>query len=608
MSTITSNQQVLNEDALYKYLVQTFTSLINICATSSSVSLSFSSVLSDVDKAAVNAALSAYNDPPLNKNGVTISANNSSGVALAANAIFTGTWEDVSIFPALRVVFTSDVVSAANGVLVQFGLLSKQADITQTYSLPTAGSSFSTLTSRLGRYFRVVYTNGPTPQTSFRLATFWSTAIDNTTLGQLGDTLTDGSNCVLSRAVLAGRHDSQLYSAVRVDESVQLRTRLPTSFDRLLTSTAVPQIQTQFTYSLNTDANVTSTTGSGTVAVASGRAQVSTGASANSSATLSSYRYCVNSHGDSVTFIVSCAFAVGVTGNTQLAGAGNATNGLFFGYNGTSFGIMTRFSGTNTWTPAASFNVDKLDGTGRSGFLLTPSYGNTYGITYDSTGGGTVHFSLMDTRTPVLVHKLWFGDSTAAAAGLTNPQLPCMVSCTNTTNTSSVTVNVTGYSCFSDSVISNKASPSRSIDFTKTVTATTNTPMIVLQNKSTFNSIANGASLQLEQLGVGAFFGGGIGNTNARIVISIIEFPTLTGATYTDVNTANSCAAVSTTATAVSGGNVLFSFCIQDGHYTFDITSKQIFVPPGAVVCVACKASIATSYATTAVLSWTEYQ
>jgi len=74
-------------------------------------------------------------------------------------------------------------------------------------------------------------------------------------------------------------------------------------------------------------------------------ATVATAASANCYAALSTkrrIRYIMALGGRA---IFAAAWDVGVVGNTRLAGVGDAAEGYFFGYDGTSFGILHRYGG-----------------------------------------------------------------------------------------------------------------------------------------------------------------------------------------------------------------------------------------------------------------------
>lgn len=100
----------------------------------------------------------------------TVSTNNSSTAALAGGAVFTGTSEDVLNYNEIRVTVIASHASATDGLSIQQSEDNTNWDVTDTYTVAAAtAKTFSV--PRQARYFRVVYTNGATLQTSFRLQT-----------------------------------------------------------------------------------------------------------------------------------------------------------------------------------------------------------------------------------------------------------------------------------------------------------------------------------------------------------------------------------------------------------------------------------------------------
>lgn len=67
-------------------------------------------------------------------------------------------------------------------------------------------------------------------------------------------------------------------------------------------------------------------------------------------------------------------------------------------------------SGSNyveSFTPQSSFNIDKLDGTGKSTFTINPSTGNIYDIMYEWFGFGAYIFSVQDSYGNIIpFHKI----------------------------------------------------------------------------------------------------------------------------------------------------------------------------------------------------------
>lgn len=100
-------------------------------------------------------------------NGV-ISTANVSAAALAANAAYTGTGEDVTEFADVRVAVFADQASAGDGLQIQQSSNGTNWDMTDAFTIPAGtGKVFSVAVS--ARFMRIVYTNGATAQTVFRL-------------------------------------------------------------------------------------------------------------------------------------------------------------------------------------------------------------------------------------------------------------------------------------------------------------------------------------------------------------------------------------------------------------------------------------------------------
>lgn len=101
-----------------------------------------------------------------------VSTSNSSAVNLAAAAVFTGIGEDVSEYASIVVSLFSSHASATDGLSIQQSTNNTDWDHTDVFNIPAAsGKSFSVPVQ--GRFFRVVYTNGATLTTAFRLQTLF---------------------------------------------------------------------------------------------------------------------------------------------------------------------------------------------------------------------------------------------------------------------------------------------------------------------------------------------------------------------------------------------------------------------------------------------------
>jgi len=104
---------------------------------------------------------------------------------LAANGVFTGTWNDSNLDGTvfISVLSFSDQASAASGFVIQESDDTSNANLTRQISSQSASANTLTSTSAAlrSRYWRVVYTNGSTLQTNFEMTvTAASAAIGQT--------------------------------------------------------------------------------------------------------------------------------------------------------------------------------------------------------------------------------------------------------------------------------------------------------------------------------------------------------------------------------------------------------------------------------------------
>jgi len=585
--------------AFVTYIQRTFATITSATNDGTTVTLTFSAALTSPEQTTLNGLVTSYVVPSSSAIDVSgASSYNSTSTALASSGVFTGAWENISQYGSLTFSVTTDQVGS---LAVQYGFTSQAANLTKTYAI-AASTPVVKINSTAARWMRVVYTNGATLQTSFSLQTRWSSVMQQMPIVMGADTLDDTNDFVLTKAVVAGKTDRGQYSFARIDEDNRLRVRPITSvFGHVASSASTLVVQASFMYNLNTTVISTAVTGSGAVTQASGQAIVSSGAAATSSGTLTTDRYCRALPGQTVRVIIGCVFSTGVANNTQVCGAGTAANGVFFGYNGVSFGVLYRSNSVDTWIAKTSWNVDKLDGTGPSGMTLDPTKGNLYMIEYDTSGYGTVSFIVNctgGTTTPVTVHRVDFGN-TLTAPGILNACLPCAAISTNTTNTSAKTISVTGFSAYVHGDVQHVGNR-QCTESTKTVTTATYVPVITLRNKATFNSISNTSGVFLNSMTVA-------NNGNRVAIISLYDSPTLTSASYADVSTNTSCCDADKAATALSGGVLLFTIHLGAvADQVIDLSMYNFYIPPSGFITVASKCATNGSNALSIALNFRE--
>jgi hypothetical protein len=99
-----------------------------------------------------------------------VSDRNSTATPLGGGATFTGVFEDVSAYAEVVVSVFTDQISGALGFDMQGSIDGVNTDASDSYNIPINTNK----TFKVGpgwKFFRIVYTNGATPQTAFRLQT-----------------------------------------------------------------------------------------------------------------------------------------------------------------------------------------------------------------------------------------------------------------------------------------------------------------------------------------------------------------------------------------------------------------------------------------------------
>ena len=114
-----------------------------------------------------------------------VSTDNSSTATLAGDAVFTGTGEDVSRFSSIFVNYDASVNAAPSGLSMQFSSDGTNWDQQFIGDLGAEDEQVHRLTV-IAKFFRVVYTNGTTTQSSFRLQTIYHTDNSNNPLSRTG--------------------------------------------------------------------------------------------------------------------------------------------------------------------------------------------------------------------------------------------------------------------------------------------------------------------------------------------------------------------------------------------------------------------------------------
>ncbi|ERM16304.1 hypothetical protein [Brevibacillus laterosporus] len=371
------------------------------------------------------------------------------------------------------------------------------------------------------------------------------------------------------------------------------------SFGDLRTIDLMPIVGWTFNYNVNTDLFKPTTTGNGTVTQNNGMVALQTGATQNSSAkieTIKALRYTPGLGG-----LVRCTalFTPGVENSTQIIGIGDNVDGFFFGFNGSSFGILRRINQMDNWTPQTAWNLDKFDGTGPSRVTIDPTKGNVYSIQYQWLGYGTISFFIENpiSGRQVLVHRIQYPNSNTIPSIL-NPTLPIMAEVINSTNTTNITLQSSSAMSFVEGNGNSAAVITRNaVSSTKIIT--TETSIVTIRNKDIYQSKTNRVQIRMDYISFS------VDGTRSAI-IRLVKNATLGGTpVFTDVSTDKSVMEFDTAGTTVSDGKTVLLIAlgrVDSGQLVLGEIDIELSPDESLTISAASAASSEVSIA----VSWQE--
>lgn len=376
---------------------------------------------------------------------------------------------------------------------------------------------------------------------------------------------------------------------------------LRTAFGETLVGFQTPLLQLSFPYNINTDLVTSTTAGSGTVTQSSSFAVLSTGAAINSTAQLTSKRVIHYRPGQGVSAYFTAIFSAGVAGNTQIIGIGDSVNGFFFGYNGTSFGILHRNNSGDSWIAKSSWNSDPMDGTGPTKVVLDPTKGNVYKIQFQWLGFGAINFFIENPNTGAfyLVHQIQYPNANTSVS-LTNPSLPMYAQVDNDTNNTDIVLKTPSWCVQLEGV--SILSSTRNAQSNRKTGITTETSVITIRNKTTFAGVTNKSTVLPDFISLNV-----AGNNDCRF--TVYYNGTIGGSpSYNDISTNTSVVDFDIAGTTVSGRELFYVMVNSGSQETVDISNLNIFLEPGDTLTISAQSSAGggAAIACDVGISWTE--
>lgn len=143
--------------------------------------------------------------------------------------------------------------------------------------------------------------------------------------------------------------DAKTGTKAKVTDNMALRMTSPpegkSAFGETSVAEFTPSVNLSFAYNINQALVITRANNSGSISNHNNMAHIDSGSSSNSSSYFLSRSSLKYNPRQGALMAFTAVFSEGITNSTQLIGIGDSGDGLFFGYNGTSFGVMRRQGG-----------------------------------------------------------------------------------------------------------------------------------------------------------------------------------------------------------------------------------------------------------------------
>ena len=136
-----------------------------------------------------------------------LSTDNSTTATLAGGVVYTGTGEDVSNFANVTIQLDSSHDSAVDGMTFQFSIDDTNWDDVYTFTYTASEGARRFQFPVTAQYFRLVYTNGATLQTHFRVQTILHVSDILTSIHRLKDDVSPDRSLEIVKSVLMSRSD-----------------------------------------------------------------------------------------------------------------------------------------------------------------------------------------------------------------------------------------------------------------------------------------------------------------------------------------------------------------------------------------------------------------
>ncbi len=282
---------------------------------------------------------------------------------------------------------------------------------------------------------------------------------------------------------------------------------------------------------------------------------------------MQSYEYFRYQPGKSQLVCIAFNFVASVANCLKFAGYSDGVNGIEFQNNGSvnQFVIYSPTSNGNQTVTQANWNLDKLDGTGKSGITLDITKQNLLFLDAQFLYSGRCRIGFFFGGQIVYAHEFKHANLIASPY-IAQASLPVRAGMT-CTDTVSTTMSFTCCSVIAEGGKDDVYAYSFSAGNSITAANGVDTYCFSLRPKTTFNSITNRSKISLLKLDLGVT---GANNVFWKLVIG----QTLTTPSFTDVNTTYSATQIDTAGT-LSGSPAIV---IDSGYATSNRTATSSLI------------------------------
>ena len=339
--------------------------------------------------------------PTLGVSGVTdyVDPLNSSVAPLAANATFTGTAFNALNYNQINVFVYANASSAQDGVQLQFSSDNVNWDHIHSTTF-TIGDGKSVQSHIHAKYCRVVFINGPTLQTAFRLQAVFKPIATNGSVVEVKQAITKNDDCVLTKSVVTGNSGTDIFTDAKVNvngsQIVAFDSSSMDAFGRLRVSIPYTLFDSQHRYRDNGKwSNAITGTAAATYNANESCINMTVDASSGASVIRESKTVQHYQPGKSLVSMMTFVMSPSKVNLTQRVGYFGAQNGAYFeDVNGTYNMVLRSYvtgSIVETRIPQIAWSGDKLNGNGTSRKILDASKSNIFVVNLEWLGAGLVN-------------------------------------------------------------------------------------------------------------------------------------------------------------------------------------------------------------------------